>query len=562
MKFQKHRTILSGGSRIALGFALLASGSAALAQAAPSPAPAPTPAAGEAQTSQGEEIVVTAQFREQNLQTTPLAITAVSGAMMEARSQTNISQVAAQAPSVTLKPQGAAFGPSLGAYIRGVGQFDFNPALEPGVGVYVDDVYYATLTGSIFDLLDLDRVEILRGPQGTLAGRNSIGGAIKLYSKLPTGSNSGFVEGAYGSRNRIDLRGGFDAKLTDSLFFRLSAVAKKQDGYVKRLDFGCVNPPGSPNNPSSATQTPIPQIVPANADCLVARDGEVDYNAVRGVLRYQPSDTLDIVLIGDYTHDDRNVAGSVLLDRSVNGVRVQPQFQQPGARHRSLYAQHRTGIAAHSARHALPVRKIRNYASFMSLADGTLPLEVANGRTDYKGYGFSGQINWQVADKIQLVSISAYRHYLTIFSNDDDVSPLAHSFGRGNLSFHSFSQELRLNGSFGDNDQVEYTLGGFYMDQKSVYATLQDLRYAGLPPFAGDDPVNADSKAAFLHVQWKPIDALTLTGGIRYTDEHKDYTLFAQDAIGRRAWATTGAARRQDRHLQRQSARLPRRRPI
>ena len=92
MKFQKHRTILSGGSRIALGFALLASGSAALAQAAPSPAPAPTPAAGEAQTSQGDEIVVTAQFREQNLQDTPLAITAVSGAMLEARSQTNIAR--------------------------------------------------------------------------------------------------------------------------------------------------------------------------------------------------------------------------------------------------------------------------------------------------------------------------------------------------------------------------------------------------------------------------------------------------------------------------------------
>src|SRR5690606_38157457 len=102
-------------------------------------------------------------------------ITAVSAEMLEARGQTNIADVAAQAPSVTLKQNSAAYGPSLGASIRGIGQFDFHPALEPGVGIYVDDVYYATLTGSILDLLDLDRVEILRGPQGTLAGRNSIG---------------------------------------------------------------------------------------------------------------------------------------------------------------------------------------------------------------------------------------------------------------------------------------------------------------------------------------------------------------------------------------------------
>ena len=151
-----------------------------------SPGPGNAPSAGGV-----EEIVVTAQFREQNLQDTPLAITAVSAEMLEARSQTNVAEVAAQAPSVTLKPQGTAYGPSITASIRGIGQYDFNPALEPGVGLYIDDVYYATLTGSLFDLLDLERVEVLRGPQGTLAGRNSIGGAVKLYSKRPTASIPG-----------------------------------------------------------------------------------------------------------------------------------------------------------------------------------------------------------------------------------------------------------------------------------------------------------------------------------------------------------------------------------
>ncbi len=138
-----------------------------------------------------EVVVTTAQFREQNVQDTPLAITAVSAALLEARNQTNITEITNQAPNVTLKQQGATFGPSIAASIRGIGQVDFNPALEPGVGIYVDDVYYATLTGSMLDLLDLDRVEILRGPQGTLAGRNSIGGAVKLYSQKPKGDGSG-----------------------------------------------------------------------------------------------------------------------------------------------------------------------------------------------------------------------------------------------------------------------------------------------------------------------------------------------------------------------------------
>src|SRR6478735_1277298 len=188
----------------ALAVAIAAAPAAAQDAAATNDAPA------------GDEIVVTAQFREQNLQDTPLAITAVNSAMLEARSQTNIAQVANNAPSVTLKPQGAAYGPSMGASIRGVGQYDFNPALEPGVGLYVDDVYYATLTGSILDLLDLDRVEILRGPQGTLAGKNSIGGAVKLFSKKPSGEG-GYLSGAYGSRDRFDLRGSGDFKLSDNV---------------------------------------------------------------------------------------------------------------------------------------------------------------------------------------------------------------------------------------------------------------------------------------------------------------------------------------------------------
>jgi iron complex outermembrane recepter protein len=107
----------------------------------------------EAASDEIKEIVVTAQFREQKLQDTPLSITAVDAALLESRNQTDIAAIASQAPNVTLNSMGGAYGASLGASIRGVGQFDFNPAYEPGVGMYVDDVYYPTLTGANFDLL-------------------------------------------------------------------------------------------------------------------------------------------------------------------------------------------------------------------------------------------------------------------------------------------------------------------------------------------------------------------------------------------------------------------------
>ena len=253
-------------------------------------------------TSALEEVVVTAQFREQNLQATPLSITAVTGDMLELRSQTNIAEVASQAPNVTLKPQGAAFGPSMGASIRGVGQFDFNPALEPGVGIYVDDVYYATLTGSVLDLLDLERVEILRGPQGTLAGRNSIGGAVKLYSKKATGTDTGSITATYGSRDRIELRGSADFKLGENVFARISGVSKQQDGHVKRMDYGCKNPTSG-----------VPILTSVRGDCVVGTMGDVNYDAVKRDAALDAHRQPGISASIDYTNDDRTPAGAVMV---------------------------------------------------------------------------------------------------------------------------------------------------------------------------------------------------------------------------------------------------------
>ena len=471
-------------------------------------------------TQSGNEIVVTAQFREQRLQDTPLAITAINSEMLEARSQTNISEITAQAPNVTLKPQGAAFGPSLAASIRGVGQYDFNPALEPGVGLYVDDVYYATLTGAIFDLLDLDRVEVLRGPQGTLAGKNSIGGAVKLYSKRPTGDGSGFVSGTYGSRNRLDLRASADFTLAEDLFMRVAGVAKKQEGYVERLDFGCVNPPGTALNPAVGGVQPT-----TSGNCVVGHDGEVDYQAARVQLRYNPSDQLDVNIIGDYTHDDRSAAAGVLLQANNTNPNIRGNAYNVPYDSRFICG------------------KYCNYASYFSpaaipgdpnAAFGGYPLleTRGDGRTKFNGWGVSGQIDYQLSDSLQLQSITSYRKYKLHFTNDDDESPLSIGNGSGDLDYWGFTQELRLNGVMLD-DTLNWTLGGFYLDQRSTYATFQDLRYAPIPlQFQGDDPVNADTKAVFGAVSWELVSDLTFNGGLRYTKEHKDYTFTRRNRDG------------------------------
>jgi iron complex outermembrane receptor protein len=468
-----------------------------------------------------QEVTVTAQFREQSVQDTPLSITAISGAILESRSQTNLSEVANQAPNVTLKPQGAAFGPSLGASIRGVGQFDFNPALEPGVGLYVDDVYYATLTGSILDLLDLDRVEILRGPQGTLAGKNSIGGAVKLFSKKPAGEG-GYLSATYGTRDRVDLRGSADFALSDKLFARLSGVSKKQDGYIQRRDYGC-------DNPASG----VPLLVSVGQGCVLGYDGNVDYSAVRGMLRFVASDNLEITGAVDYTHDVRNPAGAVLVQAT---SAVNPNVQPV------------QGVTAlPGAAFVVPRGSYYNYATYYNPKNTFTILTGANtGRTtptdetrpnqnvDFSGWGASGHIDWKLAERLSLVSVSAVREYTSYFANDNDLSPLASSLGYGTLQFHSFSQELRLNGALFNGDRLEYTVGAFYMKQKSQYATTQDLRYSatGLTAFQGDDPVNADTKAAFAHASYKITDPLTLNLGLRYTDEHKDYTFSRKTRTG------------------------------
>src|SRR5271167_1399813 len=250
-----------------------------------------------------EEIVVTAQFRQQNLQDVPVAITAVTAEMMEERGQRTLHDLGQQAPNVTLVETGGAFGPGMTASIRGIGQADFDPAFAPGVGLYIDDVYYTSLTGSNFALLDLERVEILRGPQGTLSGANSEGGSIKLYSVKPQGNDTGSVAVQYGQRNLINIQAIGDwALIPDNLFVRVSGVSHYEDGYLTRYDYGCLGPASG-----------IPASGGYNQNCAAGKEGGKDFHAGRLALRWLASDNFEANLVGDVSIDNSESAAVTLL---------------------------------------------------------------------------------------------------------------------------------------------------------------------------------------------------------------------------------------------------------
>jgi iron complex outermembrane receptor protein len=232
------RSSRSGRARLSGSFSVTAAVAAALGC---------LPAVSHAQAEEGsqggeglQEVVVTARYRQENLQTTPLAITALSVESLEQRSLANVDDVGLAIPNAYMRPPVSNFGPTQTIGLRGIIQTDFSYAFEPAVGVYIDDVYHGTLTGSSMDLLDLERLEVLRGPQGTLFGKNSLGGAIRLVSRKPQGDNTGSVEVTYGQYDRIDLKAVGDfALIPDKAFVRVVGLSRQRDGYGKRLDFTC-----------------------------------------------------------------------------------------------------------------------------------------------------------------------------------------------------------------------------------------------------------------------------------------------------------------------------------
>lgn len=456
------------------------------------------------------EIIVTAQYRSQSLQTIPLAVTAISTEQLKQKNQLNLVDLAASAPSVTIQQGNSGYGATPSVAIRGIGASDFNFALEPAVGIYVDDVYQPTLFGSALDLMDLSRVEILRGPQGTLAGRNSIGGTIKLVSTPVSDRLGGLVSGSYGSANKEVARGSLNVPLASNMGVRVSAYFSRQDGYVTRLDYGCLNPT---SGIAATINTP---------GCKLGEEGGTKHFGTRATLRWTPTDRLEVNLSGDLNYTRDQPAATIL-------TAARNTYPNTGKTNFPLFI---TG------------------SGFVSYATYAVPEEnwYPGAFSRASAHGASLKLEYKLSDAVSLTSISAYSGYTAQFTNDADGGPLNASLEYNNLTYDAYSQELRLGGKV---SIVDWTVGGYYFDGDGIQAGRFNLGFTGpaaAPPPPGPPPpgappgppsgvgpgsnytdftqgdiVKTKSRALFAHTDWHLGDRTTLTVGLRYTHEQKSY---------------------------------------
>jgi len=483
----------------------------------------------DAADAQLQEVIVTAQFRREDLQQIPLSMTVVGADRMTQDNMTTVSDFGGAVPNVTLWPGAGNAGKSVLAFIRGVGSGDFTYSVEPGVAVYIDDVFLSGQFGNEFDLLDLDRVEVLRGPQGTLFGKNSIGGAIVLTSRRPRGDGTGSLELTAGDFSRREARGFFDIPLIGhELSLRVAAITKQRDGYVDRLDFACVHPDlGGVVNPAAPylLSTTLP-----GGHCKLGTSGGENVQSARASLRWHRSETFEVNLIADWMNDHSGPVPQTLI--AVDGSAGSP-LNNP--------------LGGFNAQAAIPLYGVlydgrfvnsniyQSYDTYQNLLhvgpSATLvPARVtgitsAPEKNSVETYGVTGTVDAELSPSVHLRSISAYRGYSGIFSQDVDGAPINVVAQTNILDHHQFTQELRFLGKVRD---VDWAAGLFYLDSYSLNRGPVTISvYTWLQPdldFTQDNPSNIRDRAVFAQATWHATRKLGLTFGARYTHEHKDYT--------------------------------------
>ena len=442
-----------------------------------------------------EEVVVTARRREESLQTVPLAVTAFQGERLERMDINDISAFSDLAPNVTLKPTASLSGASNAAafFIRGIGQTDFAVTTDPGVGTYLDGVYIARSIGGVLDTLDVESVEVLRGPQGTLFGRNTIGGAINIRSRRPGDDFAGDISATTGTRERRDLAAAIDLPLSDRLKTRFSFLSQNQQGYVKRL-VGFDN--GGKLVPSGSK---------ANASALSDRQGNRNHATFRLAVEYQPTDALNFHLTVDETTVDEESAASTAAISS-GGIPlpgapplvVLPPINVPGL-----------GAVAPGDPRLITADKDTTYATG---PNGT-ELDIS---------GAALTITWNFSDALEFKSITARRATEGSFNRDGDGTPFPIGEQTRVIDFEQFSQEFQWLGS---SENLDWTLGLYYFEEEAkdrVFVSLGNL--FGPPPGIDiDNVVDNESLAVFGQATWRLTDRLSATGGIRWTEDDKSY---------------------------------------
>ena len=466
---------------------------------------------GQAQESQSgidalmDEIVVTARKREENVQNTPIAVSAFSGESLAARGIDELTGIGTITPNMTFSNINTNGGSSnnVSVYIRGVGQTDFVPTTDAGVGLYVDGNYLARSIGSVLDLIDIERIEVLRGPQGTLFGRNTIGGAVNIHTVKPHEEFEVKLRGKVGSHERMDLTAKVNGALADNLFAAVTLATLNQDGYVV--------------NPINGQDT--------NDD---------DTFAFRGALRWLVNNDVEINVTGDYSRDRENGQGRV-TDLDTNNVITFAGPTSPTSVGSAPFGHNVfLGLNSPIPQFALPPGRATGCdATFRNPAGtnencvnvNTIGLgENTSGHPQFYDadiYGISGTIDWAITDNMSIKSITAYRNLDSNFSQDGDYSPFFLSYIRDEYKQEQISQELQLQGnSFGD--RLKWIMGFYYFNEDGVNNNRVD--FVSVDIESGGYFEN-ESKAGFAQATYDITDKLHLTAGIRYTKDNKEFII-------------------------------------
>ncbi len=445
-----------------------------------------------------EELVVTARRREEGLQSAPIAISAFSGETLDYRGVTRLDEIVSFVPSLTLENNPAFGGSSNSAaiFLRGVGQKDFLPTTEPGVGLYLDGVYIARSVGGILDLVDIERLEVLRGPQGTLFGRNTIGGAINITTIKPDPREplQGSLSATVGTDDRLNLAGSLMLPLTDTLAARASIASLSQDGYVDRTD---------------------------GTDL-----GDDDTVTGRLAFAWLPNDRLRVDIASDFTRDRENGPAMELLGidftdlSQLNGLvaavpppmafihNITTAAMGPGMPCAATDAMG-NGVTFNPAS---PNCYDNRYVGADGQNEGTAP---TFSNTDI--FGLSGTVAYELSDQLTFKSITAYRDLESEFGRDGDHSPHRISQFLDDLEQEQFTQELQL---LGTADRLNWIVGAYYFAEEGDNVNTLDFTISN---FQSGGEFDNEAWALFAQLTYDVTEQLHVTVGGRYTEETKQF---------------------------------------
>ncbi|WP_371185584.1 TonB-dependent receptor [Thalassotalea maritima] len=479
-----------------------------------------------------ERIEVTAQKRVSSLQETPIAITALNSEAIENYGIEDIGDINSLAPNVRISPAiGSSF--NVGINIRGLGVSEPSLAIDPKVGIYLDGVYLARNAGAIFNIVDLERVEVLRGPQGTLWGKNTTGGALSLVTKKPSDEFEFSQTFTAGSFNQFKSKTSIDTGAFGDFTAKFTYLHSEQDGWAT-------------NTFEGAKEKHL---------------GSEDLDAMRFVLRY----TGDTFMV-DYSYDSTD-SEAVSIPTQISNVR--PYFADPtvptlNLGNNTLYAGNVFAMMAANEHDA-------SRQTEFSL-DNHGPEKV-----DIEGHNLT--IEWDFAENHMFKSISSYRDYKShILDGVDldggaymgaalDFTTMPPSLDYSNLitlpGFHfsgtkeqdQKSQEFQLIGDF-INGQLKYVAGYYYFEEEgeeinpwalSIFTGRgANILFADPLPFGNFYHVSAESEAVFANFDYALTDQLNIIAGIRYTQDDRTLTnlsapdvMLANDITSEKGWSKT-----------------------